>query len=57
MTSLVLSIGIAVTFLTVWGVIMVVAYLLGREPAAAPAVVAVEWAAATPAAVDPVQLT
>ena len=56
MTSLVLSIGIAVTFLTVWGVIMVVAYLLGREPALAPAAVTVEWIAATPAAVDPVQL-
>ena len=32
MTTLVLSIGIAVTFLTVWGVIMVGAYLIGREP-------------------------
>ena len=31
MTSLVLYIGIAMTFLTVWGVIMVGAYLLGRE--------------------------
>ena len=41
MTTLVLSVGIAVTFLTVWGVIMVGAYLIGREPSeVAPAVVA-----------------
>ena len=31
MTSLLLYVGIAVTFLTVWGVIMVGGYLLGRE--------------------------
>lgn len=36
MTSLLLSVGIAVTFLTVWGVIMVGAYLIGREPVEAP---------------------
>ncbi len=36
MNSLVLSVGITVTFLTVWGVIMVGGYLLGREPANAP---------------------
>ncbi len=33
MSTLLLSVGIAVTFLTVWGVIMVGGYLLGREPA------------------------
>jgi hypothetical protein len=57
MTTLVLSIGIAVMFLTVWGVIMVVAYLLGREPAVAATAVSVDWVASTPAAVEPVQLT
>ena len=36
MTSLLLYVGIAVTFLTVWGVIMVGGYLLGREPNDAP---------------------
>ena len=36
MTSLVLYVGIAVTFLTVWGVIMVGGYLIGREPVEAP---------------------
>ena len=36
MNSLVLSVGITVTFLIVWGVIMVGGYLLGREPANAP---------------------
>jgi uncharacterized membrane protein YjgN (DUF898 family) len=30
MTSLVFSVGIAVAFLTVWGVVMVGAYLLGN---------------------------
>jgi hypothetical protein len=33
MSSLLLYVGIAVTFLTVWGVIMVGGYLLGRESA------------------------
>ena len=40
MTSLVLYVGIAVTFLTVWGVIMVGGYLLGRETADSPTAVA-----------------
>ena len=31
MTSLVLYVGIAMTFLTVWGVIMVGSFLLGGE--------------------------
>ena len=36
MTSVVLYVGIAVAFLTVWGVIMVGAYLLGDATADAP---------------------
>lgn len=36
MSTLMLYVGTAVTFLTVWGVIMVGGYLLGREPADAP---------------------
>jgi len=40
MSSLVLYVGIAVTFLTLWGVVMVGAYLLGREPTDAPAALA-----------------
>ena len=38
MTSLVLYVGIAVAFLTVWGVIMVGAYMLGDASDDAPAV-------------------
>ncbi len=36
MSTLMLYVGIAVTFLTVWGVIMVGGYLLGGESADAP---------------------
>lgn len=36
MSTLVLSVGIAVTFLTLWGVVMVGAYLLGRESTDVP---------------------
>ena len=36
MSTLMLYVGTAITFLTVWGVIMVGGYLLGREPADAP---------------------
>ncbi len=36
MTTVVLYVGIAVAFLTVWGVIMVGGYLLGGESADAP---------------------
>ena len=39
MTSVVLYVGIAVAFLTVWGVIMVGAYLLGDETVDAPSAV------------------
>ena len=39
MSTLLFSIGIAVTFLTVWGVIMVCSYLLGDGGADAPATV------------------
>ena len=40
MSTLVLSVGIAVTFLTLWGVVMVGAYLLGRESTDVPAALA-----------------
>jgi len=40
MSTLVLYVGIAVTFLTLWGVIMVGGYLLGRESADAPTALA-----------------
>lgn len=40
MTTLMFSVGIAVTFLTIWGVVMVGAYLLGGGSADAPTPVA-----------------
>ena len=40
MSTLMLYVGIAVTFLTVWGVIMVGGYLLGGESADAPTALA-----------------
>ena len=40
MTTVVLYVGIAVAFLTVWGVVMVGAYLLGDGPADAATTVA-----------------
>ena len=40
MSTLMLYVGIAVTFLTVWGVIMVGGYLLGGESAYAPSALA-----------------
>ena len=40
MSTLVLYVGISVTFLTVWGVIMVGGYLIGRESADAPTALA-----------------
>ena len=52
MTSLVLYIGIAITFLTVWGVIMVGAYLLGRETADVPSAVAAVRVTTIPADAD-----
>lgn len=52
MTSLLLYVGIAVTFLTVWGVIMVGGYLLGREPNDAPTAIAADWLAETPLVAD-----
>ncbi len=39
MTSLVLYVGIAMSFLTVWGVIMVGSFLLGGEADDAPTTV------------------
>ncbi len=36
MSTLILYVGIAVTFLTVWGVVMVGGYLLGRDQADTP---------------------
>ena len=50
MTSLVLYVGIAVAFLTVWGVIMVGAYLLGDATADAPTAAATGVVIDTPAA-------
>jgi hypothetical protein len=48
MSRLVLSIGIAVTFLTVWGVIMVGSYLLRDNVADAPAALATDWVSPAP---------
>ena len=56
MTSLVLYIGIAMAFLTVWGVIMVGAYLLGGETAEPPTAVAADWVTETSAAADRARL-
>ena len=56
MTSLVLYIGIAVTFLTVWGVIMVLGYLLGRETASVPAAVVAGRVSKTPPPADRARL-
>ncbi len=56
MTSLVLYIGIAMTFLTVWGVIMVGAYLLGREADDSPKAVATDWANDASAVADHARL-
>ena len=55
MTTLV-YVGIAMVFITVWGVIMVGAYLLGGETADPPTAVAAEWVSETPAAVDSARL-
>jgi len=43
MTTLVLYVGIAVTFLTVWGVIMVGSYLIRGGAVEAPAAIATDW--------------
>ena len=43
MSTLVLYIGIAVTFLTTWGVIMVGGYLLGHESDDAPTPLSSDW--------------
>ena len=56
MTTLVLYVGIAMAFLTVWGVIMVGAYLLGGETADSPTSVAADWVSETPAAADRARL-
>ena len=50
MSTLVLSIGIAVTFLTVWGVVMVGSYLLQGDTVDEPLPLASNWVtqAATP---------
>jgi hypothetical protein len=50
MTTVVLYVGIAVAFLTVWGVIMVGAYLLGDGSADAPPPVTADCVTDTPAA-------
>jgi hypothetical protein len=56
MTSLVLYIGIAIVFLTVWGVIMVGAYLLGGETTDSPTAVAADWMTEAPTAADRARL-
>jgi hypothetical protein len=48
MSTLVLSIGIAVTFLTVWGVIMVGSYMLRGGVADAPTAVVNDWVVPSP---------
>lgn len=49
MSTLVLSVGMAVTFLTVWGVTMVGSYLIGRDPEVAPTSPLPDWNAEQPA--------
>ena len=56
MTTLVLYVGIAVAFLTVWGVIMVGAYLLGGETGDAPRAVGADWVTETPTVADRARL-
>jgi hypothetical protein len=56
MTTVVLYVGIAVAFLTVWGVIMVGAYLLGEGTTDAPTPVTASPVTDTLAAVDGVRL-
>ena len=56
MTTLVLYVGITMSFLTVWGVIMVGAYLLGDETDDSPTPVAADWVPETPAAADRARL-
>ncbi|MEO5898688.1 MAG: hypothetical protein ABIR68_00990 [Ilumatobacteraceae bacterium] len=48
MTTLVLYVGIAVTFLTVWGVIMVGSYLIRGSGAETPVAVATDWVPESP---------
>lgn len=48
MTSVLLYVGIAVTFLTMWGVIMVGGYLLGRETDNNPTTIPTNWITNTP---------
>lgn len=56
MTTLVLYVGIAMAFLTVWGVIMVGAYLLGGETTDSPTAVAADWVSETPPVADRARL-
>ena len=56
MTTVVLYVGIAVAFLTVWGAIMVGAYLLGGETADSPTDLAADWVSETPPAADHARL-
>ena len=57
MTTVILYVGISVTFLTVWGVVMVGGYLLGREPSDSPTTAAtVDRGTASPVAPDTARL-
>ena len=55
MTTLVLYVGIAMAFLTVWGVIMVGAYLLGDGTADSPTAVSAGLGTDAPAIADGVR--
>lgn len=48
MSTVMLYVGIAVTFLTIWGVIMAGGYLLGGESADAPTALALDRITAPP---------
>ncbi len=56
MSTVMLYVGFAVTFLTVWGVIMVGGYLLRGEPADAPTALEPDWITerSVPSESDPV---
>ena len=56
MTTLVLYVGITMSFLTVWGVIMVGSYLLGDETDDSPKSVAADRVPEIPSAADRARL-
>ncbi len=56
MTTLVLYVGITMSFLTMWGVIMVGSYLLGDETDDSPTSVSADRVPETSAAADSARL-